>query len=216
MWPGNPDMAGETTWPGTGNINADPKLVDGNNGDFHLLKDSPCIDAGDNSALALHATDIDGDDRRIDDPAVADTGNGTPPIVDMGAYEFSLGGGGTSDTDDDGLPDEWELQFFSDLDEVGSSDSDGDGLINYYEYFIGTNPNNPDSDGDSLNDGLELNILGTDPTQVDTDSDGILDGDEDNDGDGLTNAEEVQCNSDPLDSTSKCVKFFPWLMLLLD
>jgi predicted outer membrane repeat protein len=190
MWPGNPDIGGETTWPGTGNINADPKFVDQANGDFHFLNDSPCIDAGDNSALALHTTDIDGNDRKIDDPAVVDTGNGIPPIVDMGA--------------------------FSDLDEVGYGDSDEDGLINYYEYFVGTNPNNPDSDGDSLNDGLEMNILGTDPTLVDTDNDGMLDGDEDNDGDGLTNAEEVQCNSDPLDSTSKCVKMFPWLMLLLD
>ncbi|MFC1845095.1 hypothetical protein ACFLZ5_09950 [Thermodesulfobacteriota bacterium] len=47
------------------------------------------MDAGDNSALALPATDIDGDDRKIDDPAVSDTGNGTPPIVDMGAYELN-------------------------------------------------------------------------------------------------------------------------------
>jgi hypothetical protein len=31
---------------------------------------------------------MDGDDRTIDDPAVPDTGNGAPPIVDMGADEF--------------------------------------------------------------------------------------------------------------------------------
>jgi hypothetical protein len=41
------------------------------------------------AALALPATDIDGDDRKIDDPAVADTGNGTPPIVDIGAFELN-------------------------------------------------------------------------------------------------------------------------------
>jgi predicted outer membrane repeat protein len=84
------DILGESTWAGTGNINADPKFVDEENADFHLLEDSPCIDAGDNSALALPATDIDGDDRKIDNPAVADTGNGTPPIVDMGADEYFL------------------------------------------------------------------------------------------------------------------------------
>ena len=85
------DIQGEPTWPGIGNINTDPKFVDQANGDFHLLNDSPCIDAGDNSALALQqATDIDGDDRKIDNPAVADTGNGTPPIVDMGADEYFL------------------------------------------------------------------------------------------------------------------------------
>jgi len=82
------DIQGETTWYGTGNINADPKFVDVKNGDLHLLNDSPCIDAGDNLALALPATDIDGDDRKINDPAVADTGNGTPPIVDIGADEY--------------------------------------------------------------------------------------------------------------------------------
>jgi predicted outer membrane repeat protein len=75
-------------YAGEGNINADPMFVDQANGDFHLQEDSPCIDAGDNSAPALPATDIDGDARKMDDPAVDDTGNGTPPIVDMGADEY--------------------------------------------------------------------------------------------------------------------------------
>jgi hypothetical protein len=77
-------------WPGTGNINANPRFLDQANGDFHLTNDSPCIDAGDNSDSDLETTDIDGDDRRIDDPVVADTGNGDPPIVDMGAFEKYL------------------------------------------------------------------------------------------------------------------------------
>jgi len=75
-------------YAGTGNINADPMFVESADGNFHLQQGSPCIDAGDNSAPALPVTDIDGDDRRIDDPTVANTGNGTPPIVDMGADEF--------------------------------------------------------------------------------------------------------------------------------
>jgi len=91
-WPVNIEMTREKAdrWPGTGNINADPRFLDQANGDFHLTNDSPCIDAGDNSDPDLQATDIDGDDRRIDDPAVADTGNGPPPIVDMGAFEKYL------------------------------------------------------------------------------------------------------------------------------
>jgi hypothetical protein len=32
-------------------------------------------------------TDRDGNPRFVDIPTVADTGNGTPPIVDVGAYE---------------------------------------------------------------------------------------------------------------------------------
>lgn len=75
--------------PGTNIINSDPMFVDEANGDLHLKSSSPCIDAGDNLAPYLPATDIDGDARKIDDPAVVDTGNGTAPIVDMGAYEFA-------------------------------------------------------------------------------------------------------------------------------
>ena len=45
---------------------------------------------GDNDAPGLVGvtTDLDGHSRRIDDPNTPDGGNGTPPIVDMGAYEF--------------------------------------------------------------------------------------------------------------------------------
>jgi len=84
-------------YPGTGNINADPLFVNpdgpdnipGNQDDnFHLKANSPCIDSGDNSAPGLPATDFEGDARKIDVPTVADTGNGTPPIVDMGADEY--------------------------------------------------------------------------------------------------------------------------------
>ena len=81
-----------TVYPGTGNIDADPMFAAAASGDLHLRRLSPCIDAGDNSDPALPATDIDGDDRRIDDPRVTDTGSGTPPIVDMGADEFDPSG----------------------------------------------------------------------------------------------------------------------------
>ncbi len=43
------------------------------------------IDKGDNTGVT--ATDITGQLRRIDMPLVTDGGNGTAPIVDMGAYE---------------------------------------------------------------------------------------------------------------------------------
>jgi parallel beta-helix repeat protein len=74
-------------YPGVGNINADPMFVDVSNGNLHLKAFSPCIDAGNNAATPMHLTDIDGDDRRIDDTGVIDTGSGTTPIVDMGADE---------------------------------------------------------------------------------------------------------------------------------
>jgi len=118
--------------------------------------------------------------------------------------DFPNDGNYATDTDEDGMPDGWELLYFSDLDEVGSSDSDGDGLIHIDEYTEGTNPNNPDSDNDGLNDGFEVNFLGTDPTLEDTD------------GNGFSDAEEFKCGSDPTDPNSRCFNGLPWLMLLLD
>ena len=76
-------------WPGVGNINADPRFVDPENGDYRLNSGSRCIDAADNDAVPDGIeTDLDGNPRFVDDPCTEDTGNGTPPIVDMGAYEF--------------------------------------------------------------------------------------------------------------------------------
>jgi len=62
-------------------------------GDYKLRPGSPCIDAGDNLAVpASVVLDLEGSDRFADDPYTADTGNGTAPIVDMGAYESAKGG----------------------------------------------------------------------------------------------------------------------------
>ena len=59
-------------------------------GDLHLLPSSPAIDAGDNTVAspALSSTDLDGITRTLDFIDAPDTGLGTAPIVDMGAYEF--------------------------------------------------------------------------------------------------------------------------------
>jgi len=54
--------------------------------DLRLSDGSPAIDAGNNDAIAL-TTDLDGKARFYDDTNVTDTGNGVPPLVDMGAYE---------------------------------------------------------------------------------------------------------------------------------
>jgi len=87
---------------GGGNIDADPKFVrdpdpgdgdwttpeDNDYGDLRLQPASPAIDAGDNGAMPPGiTTDLAGNARFVDLPTVPDTGSGTPPIVDMGAYE---------------------------------------------------------------------------------------------------------------------------------
>jgi len=76
-------------YAGEGNIDEDPRFIDPDADDFHIMPDSPCIDAGSNFALPDDVfTDLDGNLRFIDDPLTDDTGLGDPPIVDMGAYEY--------------------------------------------------------------------------------------------------------------------------------
>jgi hypothetical protein len=83
------DVDCEPVYPGTGNINTDPCFVDAAGGNLRLGLGSPCIDAADNSSVPGGVTtDLNGFARFIDDLCTGDSGNGTPPIVDMGAYEF--------------------------------------------------------------------------------------------------------------------------------
>jgi alpha-tubulin suppressor-like RCC1 family protein len=44
------------------------------------------------------------------------------------------------DTDDDGLPDKWEIQFFGNLSQTANVDYDEDGYTNYQEFINNTDP----------------------------------------------------------------------------
>jgi outer membrane protein OmpA-like peptidoglycan-associated protein len=92
----------------------------------------------------------------------------------------------------------------------GGSDHDKDGLTKREEEELGTDPNNPDTDGDGLMDGEEVNTYFTNPLNPDTDADDLNDGDEvykyktdpnkaDTDGDGLKDGDEVlKYKTDPV------------------
>jgi predicted outer membrane repeat protein len=100
-------------YAGTRNRDADPRFADADGADntlgtdddnLRLLPGSPAIDAGSNPAVPPDSADLDGDGnlaeplpfdrdfsaRFVDDPGVADTGAGTAPIVDLGAYEHPI------------------------------------------------------------------------------------------------------------------------------
>jgi predicted outer membrane repeat protein len=77
------DIEGDSLYPGTGNLRADPKIGgDPSQGDFSLAFDSPCLDTGNNAAILGFATDYDNAKRIVDGD-----GNGSA-IVDMGACEL--------------------------------------------------------------------------------------------------------------------------------
>ena len=67
------------------------------------------------------------------------------------------------------------------------TDGDGDGAKDYEEFLRGTNPANPDTDGDSMPDGWEI-TNGFDPL--------LDDADLDKDSDGLTNMTEYRLGTD--------------------
>jgi len=58
------------------------------------------------------------------------------------------------------------------------ADADGDGLNFPEEQALGTDPVNPDTDGDGLGDGAEVNQYATDPLNPDSDGDFLDDGEE--------------------------------------
>jgi hypothetical protein len=59
--------------------------------------------------------------------------------------------------------------------DVFITDRDGDGLADATENKIGSDPDNPDSDGDLLMDGVEYHIFACDPQNPDSDGDGVSD-----------------------------------------
>jgi hypothetical protein len=64
----------EGGWIGEGNIDEDPMFLNPSNNDYHLLNNSPCVNAGSNSYI-FWDYDLDGNPRVYDG------------IVDMGCYE---------------------------------------------------------------------------------------------------------------------------------
>ncbi len=129
-------------------------------------------------------------DPDADDDGFCDGGND----VSAGGASVCLRG---EDLDNDGALDPGES-------DPGRSDVDCDGLTDQQERVAGTDPANPDSDGDGVKDGVELGSTGTvdglcppgsgrddgagtttNPLDDDSDGDGLNDGQEDGNGNGL-------------------------------
>ena len=112
--------------------------------------------------------------------------------------------GGVSDGDEDvnhnGVIDGEETDPNEGSDDVADDDLDDDGLTNDEEETLGTDPLNPDTDGDGLTDGTEVNgENATDPLDSDSDDDGLSDGDEDKNASGSVNEGETDPNDPDTD-----------------
>ena len=167
----------------------------------------------------------------IDDVALWDIALSDEAIANL-ARGVLLPGGPREDSDEDGLPDEWEENNDLDPQDNGDvdpnngpeGDPDQDGLTNLEEYAAKTSPQDADTDKDGLNDNVETNTgefvdvtdTGSDPNKADTDGDSLNDGFEvepnpyvtdpnniDTDGDRLTDAEEIGNQNNQTDPTKE-------------
>jgi predicted outer membrane repeat protein len=151
----------EGGWGGPGNIDADPLFV-ASPTDYTLDTGSPCVDAGDNTSVWADVWDLDGDGdtseplpvdlnflpRFRDIPTVPDTGLGTPPIIDIGAFELFTA---SADSDGDGIPD--ALDNCPTRYNPDQTDGDLDGKGDFCDNCpVHANPDQADCDEDGIGD----------------------------------------------------------------
>jgi hypothetical protein len=152
-----------------------------------------CDDDGDNDGIPDGADNCDqgwnpgGLANDFDGDGKNDDCDNCPTVVNLNQ----------TDTDGNGIGDVCESD--SDLDQEKKikktkqkpvdpaiTDSDSDGLTDAQEAGLGTLPDNPDTDGDTISDGADNCPLQADADQTDTDKDGKGDPcDTDDDGDGV-------------------------------
>ena len=151
-------------------------------------------------------------------------GDGVLNVVDL----YPDRSDAATDSDGDGIADEWELRYFGTLDRVtATSDYDNDGLLDVDEFIQMSNPSGSDSDYDGVADGGDA-FPSDARYQADTDNDGladkwemahfgslsISDGSQDSDGDGINDLAEFEAGTPPMpdrdgDGVADVVDAFP-------
>ena len=187
---------------------------DGVNDEADAANDDPCVPEA--TGAACLAADSDGDGLSNAQEDALGTERANPDTDGDGENDAAEHGGGAQplDAEGDGVPDALESSIVDGngdgrSDEIDpctpdaahaaclAFDSDGDGLTNGQEATVGTDPRDPDTDSDGVDDGVEV---GADPANpVDTDGDGLVDALEpgtDTDGDGLADSADADSDND--------------------
>ena len=168
----------------TGAAEGDSPVLQGRTGQLTLTGLTP----GRRYFVAISALDATGNESELGDP------------VSLLVSTFV-------DSDQDGLPDDWEVAHLGDLESGPDDDPDGDQVDNLAELEItGTDPGNPDTDGDRIPDGADPDPLSARDADADGMADdwetvyGVDDPDADPDADGLTNVREYVKRGSPWDA----------------
>jgi hypothetical protein len=105
------------------------------------------IDADPNDAITTIEDVKPGDDFDGDgDTNLEEYQKGTPPTS------------APNDVDKDGLPDDWEIKYFRNLNEKADGNTDGDGCNNLEEYQYDTDPTRADCPPSDVNGDKTLNL----------------------------------------------------------
>jgi hypothetical protein len=135
-------------------------------------------------------------------PTVSVSGTTSTPPVIVPAPGNDLAPEAVVDTVETAAPAETAAPVVTDTAVASETDLDADNYPDAAELEIGLDPNSPDTDGDGVADGDEVNIYLTDPFTLDTDGDGLSDGQElfatssdplvwDTNGNGISDGDEL-------------------------
>ena len=131
---------------------------------------------------------------------VVESHEGNHYVIKNAGYNSNIPAGETvsfgftgSNGDKTDEPYGYELSSYTLKTEIDTTtDTDNDKVADYMEDYFGTSKEKEDTDGDGLSDYEEFLTFTVDPLLKDTDGDGVPDGDEDIDGDGLSNIKEAE------------------------
>ena len=123
-------------------------------GNFSISATANCYESSGNSNVVIPEGGVITRDFALVKSVDSD-GDGVPNSCDafpddinewLDTDEDGIGNNSDPDDDNDGMPDEWELQYMlNPFVDDSTDDSDGDGWSNIKEYEGGTDPNDPNS-----------------------------------------------------------------------